>query len=343
VPVTSLIRESSTAPKTASLQRKVEFLSRSDSYPEGTAAVEVVQTHVCVVFLTDRFAYKLKKPVQHPFLDFRTLAARQRDCNAEIRLNRRLAPDVYLKTEPLRLSPRSELQLGGNGDIVDWLVKMRRLPKSLMLDEAIRRGSVNAASVQQFARVLIGFYRRSQSVELSADAYRRRYRRDIEANCSALAHPDYELAPAQIEAITRIQLDVLSSDARMFDRRIIDCHGDLRPEHICLSDPPVFIDCLEFKREYRLLDPVDELSYLALECELQGAAFVGEAVLASYRERMPDEFPHRLVDFHKAYRATLRAKLALWHLRDHDIADRARWLTRARNYLSLAAHYCGRL
>ena len=124
------------------LREKVAHLSRPESYPEETAAVEVVQTHMSCVFLTDRHAWKLKKPVRHDFLDFSTLEARRADCEEELRLNRRLARDVYLEIVPLTFTSDGALRLGGDGEVMEWLVKMRRLPAQLMLDHAIRHGNV---------------------------------------------------------------------------------------------------------------------------------------------------------------------------------------------------------
>lgn len=116
------------------LQAKVACLSRPEIYPERPAAVEVVQTHMSFVFLTGSYAYKLKKPVRYHFLDFSTLEARYRDCQEEVRLNRRLARDVYLGVVPLTLAPQGGLRLGGDGEPVEWLVQMRQLPKRLMLE-----------------------------------------------------------------------------------------------------------------------------------------------------------------------------------------------------------------
>src|SRR5690606_21991313 len=118
-----------------------------------------------------------------------------------------------------------------------------------------------------------------------------------------------------------------------------EAHGDLRPEHICLTPEPVFIDCLEFKREFRLLDPVDELSFLALECEHAGAAFVGDIVFDTYRHATQDHPPEELICFYKSYRASLRAKLAIWHLKDSPIQQRSKWTYRAKEYLQLAKQY----
>lgn len=327
------------------LREKVSHLSRPESYPEKPAAVEVVQTHMSCVFLTEHHAWKLKKPVRHDFLDFSTLEARRADCEEELRLNRRLARDVYLEVVPLTVSPQGALRLGGDGVVVEWLVKMRRLPAHLMLDHAIRNGGVARPDVRRFTLALAGFYSRAEPVALEPAQYRRRFERDIRANRDGLSPPEYSMPAALVQSITARQLDVLAReallfDARVRDQRIVECHGDLRPEHICLEPEPLFIDCLEFNRDWRLLDPADELAYLAMECEHAGAPWIGEVVFETYREITGDDPPLALVRFYKAYRAAVRAKLSAWHLRDHpDPADQGKWVARARRYLDLADRY----
>jgi aminoglycoside phosphotransferase family enzyme len=327
------------------LREKVAHLSRPESYAEKPAAVEVVQTHMSIVFLTEHHAWKLKKPVRHDFLDFSTLEARRADCEAEVRLNRRLARDVYLEVVPLTVDTRGALRLGGDGPVVDWLVKMRRLPAQLMLDDAIRRGGVSRPDVRRFTLALAGFYSRAEPVVLEPAQYRQRFERDIRANRDGLSPPEYSMPAAQVRSIATRQLNVLAREASWFDarvkgRRIVECHGDLRPEHICLEPEPLFIDCLEFNRDWRLLDTADELAYLAMECEHAGAPWIGEVVFDTYREATGDDPPEALVRFYKAYRATVRAKLSAWHLRDHpDPADQGKWVARALRYLELADRY----
>lgn len=327
------------------LREKVSHLSRPESYPEKPAAVEVVQTHMSCVFLTEHHAWKLKKPVRHDFLDFSTLDARRADCEEELRLNRRLARDVYLEVVPLTVTPQGALRLGGDGVVVEWLVKMRRLPAQLMLDHAIRSGSIARPDVRRFTLVLAGFYARAEPVPLEPAQFRQRFERDIRANRDGLSPPEYSMPASLVQSITARQLDVLAReaplfDARVRDRRIVECHGDLRPEHICLEPEPLFIDCLEFNREWRLLDPADELAYLAMECEHAGAPWIGEVVFETYREMTGDDPPTALVRFYKAHRAVVRAKLSAWHLRDHpDSADQGKWIARAQRYLELADRY----
>lgn len=125
------------------LEAKVAFLQRAASFPEGAGRIEAIETHMSWVFLTERHAYKLKKPVRTDFLDYGSITARGRHCEAEVGLNRRLAGDVYVGTVRLVANPTGTLQLGGEGRTVDWLVKMRRLPAPARLDDAIAKGGVD--------------------------------------------------------------------------------------------------------------------------------------------------------------------------------------------------------
>lgn len=342
---TGAANDSALQERATDLQAKVNFLSRAESYAERTAAVDVVQTHMSFVFLTERHAYKLKKPVRYEYLDFSTLEARRIDCLEEIRLNRRLARDVYLDVVSLTLGPEGRLQLDGDGEAVEWLVKMRRLPRQLMLDHALRHGLVSRDDVRRFMHVLLEFYARAEPVILSAAQYRRRFEHDILGTHRELAAPDYGLDRTLQDSVTRGQLAFIERsgallDRRAADRKIVEGHGDLRPEHVCLGPQPCIIDCLEFNPQWRLVDPADEIAYLAMECELAGVHWVGDVALDTYRKHAYDQPPDELVCFYKSCRASLRAKLSAWHLREHlETAARSKWIERARRYLELAGRY----
>ncbi|MDP2241991.1 MAG: hypothetical protein Q8K18_17790 [Burkholderiales bacterium] len=326
------------------VEAKVAFLRNPDAYPVRPAAVEVIETHMSWVFLSDEFVYKLKKPVRYEFLDFSTVEARRRNCEREVQLNRRLAAGVYCGVVPLVMHSNGRLQLGGEGPVVDWLVQMRRLPAHRMLDAAICSKTVSNDDIVRLSRVLTGFYRRSDPVAVSTSGYRKRFEDDIRANHAALAQPQFELPSSQLEYLVRAQFDFMDErgtllELRARENRIIDAHGDLRPEHICLTPEPVIIDCLEFKREYRLLDPADELAYLAMECERLGAAAFGNQILQQYLAATGDVPPDALIWFYKAFRACLRAKIAIWHITDHQVRDTNKWRQRAIDYLELADAY----
>ena len=323
---------------------KVGFLARPNAYPDQVDGVEAIETHMSWVFLTERFAYKLKKPVRYDFLDFRTVEARHRSCREEVRLNRRLAPAVYLDIVALTRDQQGVLQLGGSGVVIDWLVKMRRLPRDRMLDQAIARGDVNPADLRSVALLLAAFYHKAEPVKMSGRAYRARLRHDIEENLRHLSEKRYRLSVDLVDAVCQSQARFLESRAEVFERRaedhrIIEAHGDLRPEHICLGPEPQIIDCLEFKREFRILDPVDELSFLALECERLGAPHIGPTVFAVYSGETGDVPPEVLVAFYRSFRACLRAKISAWHLREPDVAQPEKWIALAETYLALAENH----
>lgn len=332
------------APRGVGLETKVAFLRRPGSYPEGTGGVEDVETHMSWVFLTDTRAYKLKKPVAYDYLDFRTLAARKRSCEAEVRLNRRLTHNVYLGTTPLMLAPDGRLALGVPGEAIDWLVTMRRLPAARMLDRLIERGELTLERLRPAVLKLSRFYAEAPSLTVDPATHRRQFQADIRDNRRDLSDPAYGLDRDRIGRICDRQSAFLAARGEILARRaaqgrIVEGHGDLRPEHICLESEPQIIDCLEFHRPFRLLDPADELSFLALECERLGAAFAPDVIFDIYRETTGDAPPEALLCFYKSYRACLRAKIAMWHLRDETVREPEKWPNVAAAYLGAAERY----
>lgn len=327
----------------------VAFLRLPESYPERPPHVEVRQTHMSWVFLTDRHVYKLKKPVRTNHLDFSTPEARRRNCLEELRLNRRLAEDVYCGVVPLTQDETGALALDGAGEAVDWLVKMRRLPADQTLEARIARGDVGEAEIRQLARVLARFYREvAAPVTMSGADYRQRIEQDVRQTAAELALPCYPISGALCESAVRGQLAFLRRAAALIEARaeaghLVEGHGDLRPEHVYLLPDPRILDCLEFNRDLRLLDPGDELGYLALECERLGAGWIGVCLLSVYAEETGDRPAPTLVDFYQSYRALLRAKLAIWHLNDAVVRDAEKWPRRADHYLRLAADHASRL
>ncbi len=320
---------------TPSLADKVACLSRPETFAEDAGVIELIETHMSFAFLTDRHAYKMKKPVHYPFLDFSTLEARQVDCMEEVRLNRRLARNIYLDAIPLTLAS-NRLALDGKGKVVEWLVKMRRLPRHLMLDHAIQESRVAEHDIARIARVLALFYRDGERHSFASGAYHERFRRAIIDNEQALTALTAELQTGTVPAIAEKLTSFIDRHGAAFDERVqhkvfVEGHGDLRPEHVCLAAEPVFIDCLEFDRALRMIDPAEELGYLAMESELAGAAWIGHILFDAYRSITGDAPDAALVRFYKAQRALLRAKLAAGHLEDGVTAGtREKWLARTK-------------
>ena len=330
---------------TVSTVEKVAFLRTPEAYPYRPLRVDVKETHMSWVFIAGDRVYKLKKPVRYPFLDFRTLAAREANCREEVRLNRRLAPEVYVGVVPLTKKHDGRLALAGRGEVVDWLVEMRRLPDGLMLDRAILEHTIERdrgdRRIDAVGDLLIAFYRACPPADLSPLSYVQQFAREHAITETVLSDPRFNLDRAQVGyALDHVRRGIKEDAAILQDRvkhgRVVEGHGDLRPEHICLSDPPVIIDCLEFNRAFRLVDPFDELTFLGLECERLNAGWIGERLIKRCADGLGEQPSPRLLEFYWAYRACLRARLALAHLLEPDPREPWKWVPLANRYLELA-------
>jgi aminoglycoside phosphotransferase family enzyme/predicted kinase len=306
--------------------------------------VEHVETHISHVFLAGSYAYKLKKPVKFDFLDFSTVQAREHACREEVRLNRRLAPETYLNVVPVIHSPSGAYQLEGAGQVIDWVVEMRRLPTELTLDSLHRRGKLLPEHVDRLAETLVRFYLSLTPLCVMPQYYCDRCLSHMRGNLEELLAVKHHLPRGMVERIHGFQLQLLRLRPMIFDERvksgrIVDGHGDLRPEHICFSDPIAIFDCIEFNPDFRCIDVADELAFLAAECDFLGAEWVGPQLFHAYQERSGDHPPAVLVDFYKSYRACVRAKVGA--LRADQLEGQAQEAAKeeAQKHLSLADRY----
>jgi aminoglycoside phosphotransferase family enzyme len=322
------------------LTAKIRFLRQPGVLGEPGEAVDCKETHMSCVFLTEDRAFKLKKPIKLPYLDFSTLERRERVCRAELEINRRLARDVYLGIVPLT---RSELglEIGGAGEVVEWLIEMRRLDETRMLDRAIIDGWIGEADIARLSRRLVQFYRHTRRSYLSAEASIARWRQEISDNYAVLRNQRFGLPSAIPAKLFHIQQRFVATKRALFAQlvcahRLVDGHGDLRPEHIWLGAPIWIIDGLEFDPRLRRLDPFDEVAYLSVECERLGAGWIGERIRAAMFEALGDGPSEQLFTFYRCYRATLRARLAVAHLLTPEVRTPHKWRPLALSYLKLA-------
>jgi uncharacterized protein len=327
---------------------KVRALQSGATYQEQPAVVETIETHFAWVFLVGERAYKLKKPVNVPGMDLRSLEARRLSCAEELRLNRRLAPGVYLDVVPLVRGANATFHVGGAGAIVDWLIRMRRLPAALMLDRAIAAGTTAVARLTAIGAMLAQFYRTQPRLAFEPEQYVERITAQIHADRHALFVAELHLDDHCIQAAltaTWCAAALVESELgqRAREGRIVEAHGDLRPEHICLSDPPCIIDSLEFSQDLRTLDPAEELAFLWIECEQAGSVRAAATVLQSYLQASGDPISERLLDFYRSRRAMVRAKIIAWHLNDPTVMSLAPWRELSHAYLATAERYARRV
>ena len=280
-----------------------------------------------------------------PFLDFTTVQARERNAHAELLVNRRLAPGVYLGLLALQwddgaFSLVAEEQLPAPGRTVDWLVSMQRLPAERMLDQVIARGELRQHDIDALLAVLVPFFRQAHRPVLGEDEYLQRLRDELAESRRVLASPRFAL-PQIHDLLDRMDGAMARHEdllrARVRGHHIVEGHGDLRPEHVCLIEPPVVIDALEFDVRLREIDPLDELSFLSLECATAGDAAFGAQLLARCADALDDPPPAALLRLYTAHRALLRARLSAAHLLEADVRTPQKWLAQAGRYLQHAS------
>jgi hypothetical protein len=257
----------------------------------------VAETHTAWVFLTRREAYKVKKPVDFGFLDFRTPELRRRACEAEVKLNARLAPDVYRGVVPIRRGGDGVHRIAGEGEIVDWAVSMVRLPDERRADVLLGQGALSDADLDRVSRKIARFHR-----EARADAQTARFgmpdvieRNVLENFAQAQTSFERAISREEEEEIERWQLSFLRGHADVFTRRaeagrVRDGHGDLRLEHVYLHPPGeiTVIDCIEFNERFRFADVCADVAFLSMDLAAHGRVDLAERFLASYAKASGD-------------------------------------------------------
>jgi uncharacterized protein len=324
-------------PESQTIADLIAALSRRDAYPQHVDAVEVHQTHISVVFLAGAYAYKIKKPVNLGFVDFSTLEKRKYFCDEEVRLNRRLAPHVYLGVTPITepdaqareaassnacASGSKPVQIGGAGPVVEWAVQMKRLPHDAALEARLARGEVTEAQIRALAQRVAAFHRDAETNECIASFGRFEV---VAANArenflQTAEHVHGTVSLEHYERMKRLTDSVLAEHQERIDARAArgmprDTHGDLRVDHVYLfpeQAPPedlVIIDCIEFSDRFRYADPVADIAFLAMDLTYHGHRHLARILTDAYFDASQDEEGRSLLPYYVAYRAMVRAKV----------------------------------
>jgi len=329
----------------------VEAMRRPEFYPDHPSRVEVRQTHMSYVFLAGEYVYKVKKPVHFDFADCSTLGVRYELCRDEVRLNRRLAPAVYLGVWPIIRDGRRFL-LGKESRSFDprsqeYAIKMRRLPDDRMLDRMWRAGQVNVAMIDGLVKRLVGFHQSASTAEGwrygSAPAVRRTVLGNLD---ESERFAGYTLTNSQFAAIEDYLKGFVSAhwellNDRMRQGHVRDGHGDLRCEHICLAQGVQIFDCLEFSERLRYGDVASDIAFLAMDLDSLGASPLADELVHAYAQATADESFATLTNFYKCHRACVRGKVESLKSLEDEVPSVERDSARdhARGSFSLAFGY----
>ncbi|MBW2076822.1 MAG: gluconokinase [Deltaproteobacteria bacterium] len=316
--------------------------------PDETEQVSLVQTHISMVIIADQFVYKIKKPVDFGFLDFTTLDKRYYYCNQEITLNRRLSRGLYLGVVPV-VHDGTHYRMGqGQGRVVEYAVKMRRLPEEMLMKSVFLRGELSEGQLQRIADVLAGFHGSAlHSPEIDAFGDPEAFKVNTDENFSqtekyigtTIRKEDFnELKRWTSSCYTSLRSAFLG---RVRDKRIRDCHGDLHMEHICLTkDIPIF-DCIEFNDRFRYTDTLNDIAFLLMDLEYHGGNRHSTILWDFYREHAQERDVEPILAFYKVYRAYVRGKVTSFQLDDERIepGKKEEAVETARRYFQLARSY----
>ena len=349
------------APPGEVLPEYVRALLRPDAYPSPPPDIELRQTHVSYVFLAGDVVYKTKKPVDFGFIDQVAPERREAFCHAEVRLNRRLAPDVYLGVGPIVRHPDGRIAVLPAGEpapagaeVVEWCVQMRRLPDDRTLRELLPADLAPPRLAEHVVRRLIAFHEAAEVVENDPDfagaagdlAWWTREYGETE-HCIGDTWAPEDAAATRAFVASQLEHEAALFDARLADGRVIEGHGDLRADHVYVLDDAAgdlaIVDCIEFSEWYhfRYLDAGYDIAFLAMDLEALGYAELGDEIAGRYIAAADDETMGVLQPLHRAFRAFVRGKVESIGAHAPEVGEeqRAELAESASRFFRLAASY----
>jgi aminoglycoside phosphotransferase family enzyme/predicted kinase len=333
----------------------VRALRRKAAYPRPPREIRLIQTHISYVFLVDDEVYKLKKPVNLGFVDFTTLEKRLKDCRDEVRLNQRGCPGgVYLGVVAIT-RVGATYRIGGDGEVVDYAVHMKRLPQDRMMDVLLAQDRVDFDMLGSVAARLAELHRQAATGPAITrkggfNTMRRNWLDSFEALRPYIGRT---IGLRRFERVQAFFTSFLQREAELLHQRdkdgwIRDCHGDLRSDAVCFDDTVAggicIYDCIEFNEQFRLSDTGLDAAFLAMDLDYRGRPELSDLFVGLYAAAIGDKRLPLLLDFYKCYRAIVRGKVESLLLDDAGVSARqkAGARKRARAYFRLAERYARR-
>ncbi len=325
----------------------VRGLMQPEAYPEPTKRIRLEQTQMSFVFLTDNFAYKIKKPVNLGYLDYSSIEKRLHFCRKELELNQRLCGNAYL--EVVNITRRKDgFSINGEGEIVDYAVKMRRLPAGRMMDTLLEDEGISENMISRLAQKIAAFHKSAASSdEINTFGSIDSINLNNDENFSQTK--DYigrTISQKQFDLLAEYTRSFIRDNSNLFENRvkegyIRDCHGDLHTNHICFENGICIYDCIEFNDRFRYGDTGSEVAFLTMDLDHHGQANLSRSFVNEYISFSGDKKLKELLTFYKCYRAYVRGKVACFKLDDPYITaeERAKALQDAIGYFDLAYAY----
>ncbi len=328
----------------------IAALLTPEAYPKNPGKIELIQTHISFVFLTENYVYKVKKAVNFGFLDFSTLGKRHLFCEKELDLNRRLCPEIYLEVIPITKS--DTIKVGGTGVIVEYALKMVRLPQERIMTVLLKENKVDKKTVDAIAEIVAKFHSKAHTnSEISQFGSLNIVKTNWDENFSqttkylnqTIPQIDFQCIESKINNFMTQNTALFES--RIADNRIRDCHGDLHSGNIFITDKICIFDAIEFNDRFRYSDVAADVAFLAMDLDFQGRMDLSDYFIEQYLAYSKDKTLPLLLLFYKCYRAYVRGKVVSFRLDDQNISaqEKASAIKEAQAYFNLAAEYAKKL
>ncbi|MGD0449954.1 MAG: phosphotransferase [Candidatus Bathyarchaeia archaeon] len=324
----------------------VEALLNSQAYPEEPGKIELIQTHSSFVFVTKKFVYKMKKAVNFGFLDFSTLEKRRFFCEKELELNRRLCEDVYLEVVPINKS--NNIKIEGDGETIEYALKMKRLPQQKIMTILLKEGKVNNKTIDELAKIIVEFHSKAQtssdiniygSLKIVKTNWDENFTQTLKYIDRTISQMDFEFLQSRVNNFN--EKNRLLFENRIKDNKIRDCHGDMHSGNIFITNPICIFDAIEFNDRFRYSDVASDVAFLAMDLDFQKRADLSDYFINRYIIYSKDQELVKVLSFYKCYRAYVRGKVISFKLDDPNvkIAEKKAAVKEARSYFKLAVKY----
>ncbi|MEO9147138.1 MAG: hypothetical protein ABI237_16435 [Ginsengibacter sp.] len=331
---------------------QINSLLSEGEFPEKTSQRKLIETHISWVILCDEFVYKIKKPVQHSFLDFSTLELRRFYCEREIELNKRLTDNVYLEVVTIH-EHGNKIVIGGEAETpIDYAVKMNKLDTEKQMDQLLSRHLVTEDHIKSLAEKIATFHKSTIIIYQKDLPDIREKFNDLKVEKEYLTKELGDRYGAIIEEAIEFSDQFLNKNKKLIAERLSnglyrDCHGDLHSRNIFLLPEPVSFDCIEFNDDFRQVDVLNEVAFLCMDLDAFDRKDLSELFLKYYNHffsAMETVEERNLFIYYKSYRANIRAKVNSLRARSAETdSAKSKALTAAKKYLSLMKYYLNEL
>jgi aminoglycoside phosphotransferase family enzyme/predicted kinase len=317
-------------------------------YGNDVKSVVMLQTHISFVALTGKFAYKVKKPVNFDFLDFSTIEKRKHFCEEELRLNKRLCPDLYLDVVSITVKD-NHLEINGDGKVVDYAVKMKEFPQEKIMTKLLEKGKIDEELIKKICYILVEFYKKGErSSDIDSYGTIKSIKMNTDENFEQTeSFVDITIPQKTYHFIKKATNEFLNQKKKVIEERIKngfirDCHGDLHSGNIVvLKDDICIFDCIEFNNRFRYSDIASDIGFLAMDLDFLGRPYLSSYLIEQYSEKSGDFDIFHILNFYKCYRAYVRGKVIGFKLNDPTIdrGEKQKIIETANKYFDLAYYY----